>query len=52
MGSQNHPILNNHGTGFNPRIEQQRVLPGIGEIRGGAPDDAAVIRFEPVRPYG
>ena len=38
-----HAVLDDHVARFDPRIEQQRVLLGIGEVGRVAAEDAAVV---------
>ena len=49
MRRQNHAVLDNHVGRLDPRIEQQRVLRGIGNIGRVAPKDSSVVRLGAVR---
>jgi len=49
MRRENHAVLDDHVPGFDPRIEQQRVLRGIGDVGRIAPKDSSVVRLGTVR---
>lgn len=49
MRRQNHAILDDHVAGFDPRIEQQRMLRWIGDVGRIAPKDSSVVRLGTIR---